>query len=131
MVVFFMRELTRDPPALTQIELHHDRIRLDDAEAARSVTTCSDLRFASGEQFSSNALSPALPQHPQITNPLLAGHHDANDLLFADSHPREGPIVVVEVEGYRIRSKKVRKRFIHDRLYQRSHGVALVRLRSP
>ena len=129
MVVFFVRELTRDLPALTQIELHGYRIRLNDAEAARLVTTCSYLRFASCEQFSSNAVSPAFPQHPQITNPLLMGHHDPDNLRVTNSHPREGPIIILELEGYRIRSKEVAKRFIRDRLYQRSHGVVLVRLR--
>lgn len=131
MVVFFVRELTRDLPALRQVKLHGYRVRLNDAEAALLVTTCSYLRFASCEQFSSNAVSSAFPQHPQITNPLLTGHHDPDNLRVVNSHPRQGPIIILELERYRIRSKEVAKRFSRNCLYQRSYGVVLVRLRLP
>ena len=46
MVILFVRELARDLPALTEIELHGNRIRPDDAKAARLVTTGSYLSFA-------------------------------------------------------------------------------------
>jgi hypothetical protein len=46
MVILFVRELTRNLPPLTQIELHRNRIRPNDAKAARLVTTGSYLRFA-------------------------------------------------------------------------------------
>ena len=131
MVVFFVRELASDPPALTQKELQGYRIRLNDAEAASLMTTCRYLRFAFCEQFSSNAPSPAFPEHPQITNPLLMGQHDSNNLRLADSDPSEGPIIPLKVQRYRIRSKEVTKGFLRDRFYQSSHGVVLMRLRLP
>ena len=48
MVIFFVRELTRNLPSLTEIELHGNRIR-PNAEAARLVTTGKYLSFALGE----------------------------------------------------------------------------------
>jgi hypothetical protein len=46
MVILFVRELTRNLPPLTEIELHGDRIRPNDAKAARLATTGSYLSFA-------------------------------------------------------------------------------------
>lgn len=46
MVILFVRELTRNLPPLTEIELHGDGIRPNDPKAARLVTTGSDLGFA-------------------------------------------------------------------------------------
>ncbi len=45
MVILFVRELTRNLPPLTEIELHGNRIRPNDAKAARQVTTGSYLSF--------------------------------------------------------------------------------------
>jgi hypothetical protein len=46
MVILFVRELTRDLPPVTEVELHGDSIRPNDAEAARLVSTGSYLGFA-------------------------------------------------------------------------------------
>jgi len=46
MVILFMRELMRNLPSLTEIELHGNRIRPNDAKAARPVTTGSYLGLA-------------------------------------------------------------------------------------
>ena len=51
MVVLFVRELTRNLPAPIQIELHGNRIRLNDAKAARLVTAGSYLSFTLREQI--------------------------------------------------------------------------------
>jgi hypothetical protein len=45
MVILFVRELTRNLPPPTEIELHGNCIRPNDAKAARLVTTGSDLSF--------------------------------------------------------------------------------------
>ena len=71
MVVLFVRELTRNLPAPIQIELHGNRIRPNDAKAARLVTTGSDLSFTLREQFASNTLSTVLAKYPQVADPLL------------------------------------------------------------
>jgi hypothetical protein len=46
MVILLVRELTRNLPPLTEIELHGNRIRPNDAKAAHLVTTGSYLSFA-------------------------------------------------------------------------------------
>ncbi len=46
MVILFVRELTRNLPPLTEIELHGNRIRPNDAKAALLVTTGRYLSFA-------------------------------------------------------------------------------------
>ncbi|MGA2019959.1 MAG: hypothetical protein ABSH02_05165 [Candidatus Sulfotelmatobacter sp.] len=46
MVIPFVRELARNLPPLTEIELHGSRIRPNDAKSARLVTTGSYLSFA-------------------------------------------------------------------------------------
>lgn len=46
MVRLFVRELTRNLPPLTEIELNGNRIRPNDAKAAPLVTTGSYLNFA-------------------------------------------------------------------------------------
>ncbi len=54
MVVFFVRELTRNLPALTKVELHSDGIRLYNSKAAALVTAASYLRLTFCEQSASN-----------------------------------------------------------------------------
>jgi hypothetical protein len=51
MMILLVRELTRDLPPLTEIELHGNRIGTNDAKAARLVATGSDLSFTLREQF--------------------------------------------------------------------------------
>jgi len=46
MMILFVRELTRNLPSLTEIELHGNRIRPNDAKAARQVATGAYLSFA-------------------------------------------------------------------------------------
>lgn len=53
MVILLVRELTRNLPPVAEIELHGNRIRPNDAKAARLVTTGSDLSFTLREQFAS------------------------------------------------------------------------------
>ncbi len=64
MVVFFVGELTRNLPAPTKIELHGNRIRPNDAEAARLVTAGSYLSFTLRKQSTSNTLSAVLAKVP-------------------------------------------------------------------
>jgi hypothetical protein len=70
MVILFVRELTRNLPPLTEIELHGNRIRPNDAKAARLVTTGSYLSVALREQSAANTLSAvlALNTHRSLTH---------------------------------------------------------------
>jgi len=80
MMILLVRELTRNLPPLTEIELHGNRIRPNDAKAARLVTTGSDLSFTLREQFASNTLSTVLAKDPQVANPLLIRYDHAHNL---------------------------------------------------
>ena len=71
MMILLVRELTRHLPPLTEIELRSNRIRPNDAKAARLAATGSDLSFTLREQFASNTLSTVLAKYPQVANPLL------------------------------------------------------------
>ena len=75
MMVLFVRELTRNLPSLMKIELYRDQIRLNDAKAAGLATASSYLRFTLREQSSSDTLSPVLPKHPQVIDPLLVRYY--------------------------------------------------------
>ena len=69
MMILLVRELTRNPPPVAEIELHGNRIRPNDAKAARLVTTGSDLSFTLREQFASNTLSTVLTKYPLVAKP--------------------------------------------------------------
>src|SRR5271167_1975512 len=103
MVVLFVRELTRNLPALTKIELHGNRIRPNDAKAARLVTAGSYLSFTLREQSTSNTLSAVLAKYPQVANPLLIRYDHAHNLFVRDCHPRQRPVLVFELQRDRIR----------------------------
>jgi hypothetical protein len=75
MMVLFVRELTRNLPSLTKIELYRDQIRLNDAKAAGLATASSYLGFTLCEQSSSDTLSPVLPKHPQVIDPPLVRYY--------------------------------------------------------
>jgi hypothetical protein len=45
MMILLVLELTRNLPSLTEIELHGNRIRPNDAKAARLMATGRDLNF--------------------------------------------------------------------------------------
>src|SRR5437870_8493204 len=107
MMVLFVRELTRNLPSLFHIKLYGKRIRPDDAKSAGIVTTGGDLSFAAREQFASNSLPTVLVKHPEVANPLLIRYNHAHNLFVRNCHPCQRPIVVFEVQGNRIRSKKV------------------------
>jgi hypothetical protein len=64
MVILLVRELTRNLPPLTEIELHGNRIRPNDAKAARLVTAGSYLSFTLRKQSTSNTLSAVLAKVP-------------------------------------------------------------------
>jgi hypothetical protein len=66
MMILLVRELTRNLPPLTEIELHGNHIRPNDAKAARLVTTGSDLSFTLREQFASNTLSTVVAKYPKV-----------------------------------------------------------------
>ena len=87
MVILFVRELTCNLPPLTEIKLHGNRIRPNDAKAARPVTTGSYLSFALREQSASNTLSAVLAKYPQVANPFLIRYDHANDLFVRNCHP--------------------------------------------
>jgi len=87
-MIVLVRELTRNLPALAEIELHGNRIRPNDAKAARLVATSSDLSFTLREQFASNSLSTVLAKYPQVANPLLVRYDHAHNL---PPKPRANP----------------------------------------
>ena len=64
MGILFVRELTRNLPAVTEIELHGNRIGPNDPQAARLVTTGSYLSFTLREQSTSNASSAGAREIP-------------------------------------------------------------------
>ena len=116
-MILLVRELTRNPPPLSEIELHGNRIRPNNAKVARLVATGSDLSFTLRQQFASNPLSTALAKYPQVANPLLVRHDHAHNLFIRNCHPCQRPIFVFELQGNRIRSKKIAKCFIRHCLY--------------
>jgi hypothetical protein len=115
-VILFMRELTRNLPPPTKIELHGNRVRPNDAKAARLVTSGSYLSFALREQSASNTLSAVLAKYPQVANPLLIRYDHADNLVIRNCHPCQWPIFIFELKGDGIRSKKVLKCFVHHSL---------------
>jgi len=117
MMILLVRELTRNPPPVAEIEFHGNRIRPNDAKAARLVTAGSDLSFTLREQFASNTLSTVLTKYPQVANPLLIRNDHAHNLFMRNCHPCQRPIRVVELKGNRIRSKKIAKCFVRHCLY--------------
>ncbi len=132
MVILLVRELTRNLPPLTEIELHGNRIRPNDAKAARLVATGSDLSFTLREQFASNTLSTVLAKYPQVANLLLIRYDHAHNLFIRNCcYPCQWPNLVFELQGDRIRSKKVLKCFIRHCLYQSPYRVVFAGLRSP
>src|SRR5580692_11729819 len=121
MMVFFVGELMRNPPSLTRIELYGDQIRLNDAKAARLATASSYLRFTLCEQPPTDTLSPVLLKHPKVINPLLVRYYHPENLRVKCSYPCQRPVLVLELQGDRIRSKKVLKRLSRYDLYEVSH----------
>jgi hypothetical protein len=106
MMVFFVGELTRYPPSLTRIELYRDQIRLNDAKAARLATANSYLGFTLCEQSPSDTLSPVLLKHPKVINPLLVRYCHPENLRIRCCYPCQRPVLVFELQGDRIRSKR-------------------------
>jgi len=121
MMVLFVRELTRNLPSLTKIELYRDQIRLDDAKAAGLATASSYLGFTLCEQSSSDTLSPVLPKHPQVIDPPLVRYYHPENLRIRHCYPCQWPVLVFELQGDRIRSEKVLKRLSRYYLYEISH----------
>src|SRR5215469_14634196 len=79
-MIVLVRELTRNLPALAEIELHGNRIRPNDAKAARLVATSSDLSFTLREQFAPKGLSRGLAKSPQSATPPLVRYDPAQNL---------------------------------------------------
>jgi len=131
MIVLFVGELTRNPPSLTSIEPYRDQIRLNDAKAARLATASNYLRFTLCEQSSSDTLSSVLLKYPKVINPLLVRYYHPENLRIRGCHPCQRPVIVFKLQGDRIRSEKVLKRLSRYDLYEVSHRVVLVGLRSP
>lgn len=131
MMILLVRQLTRNLPPLTEIELHGNRIRPNDAKAARLVTTGSDLSFTLREQFASNTLSTVLAKDPQVANPLLIRYDHAHNLYHQKLPPMLTANPRLRTAGDRIRSKKIAKCFIRHCLYQGPYRVVFAGLRSP
>jgi hypothetical protein len=131
MMILLVCELTRNLPTLTEIELRGNRIRPNDAKAARQVATGGDLSFTLREQFASNTLSTVFAKYPQVANPLLTRYDHAHNLFIRNCHPGQRPILLFELQGNRIRSKKIAKCFIRHRLYQSPYRVVFAGLWSP
>lgn len=87
MVVLFVCELTRNLPAPTKIELHGNRIRPNNAKAARQVTAGSYLSLTLREQSTSNTSSAVLAKYPQVANSLLIRYEHAHNLFIRNCHP--------------------------------------------
>ena len=87
MMIFFVRELTRNLPALTEIELHGDRIRPHDAQATCLVTTGSDLSFALCQQSACDASSALLAKYPQVVDPLPIRDDHAYNFFIRNRNP--------------------------------------------
>jgi len=130
MMILLVRELTRNLPPLTGIKLHRDRIRPNDAKAARLVTTGSDLSLALREQLASDTMSTVLAKYPKVANPLLIRYDHAHNLFVKNCNPRQRPILIFEFQRDGIRSKKVLKCFIRHRLYQSPYRVVFAGFRS-
>ena len=130
-MVFFVGELTRNPPSLTRIELYRDQIRPNDAKAAHLATASSYLGFTLCEQSSSDTLSPVLLKHPKVIDPLLVRYYHPENLRIRCCYPCQRPVLVFELQGDRIRSEKVLKRLSRYDLYELSYRVVLVGSRSP
>jgi hypothetical protein len=131
MMILLVCELTRNLPTLTEIELRGNRIRPNDAKAARLVATGGDLSFTLREQFASNTLSTVLAKYPQVANPLRIRYDHAHNLFIRNCPPCQRPILLFELQGNRIRSKKIAKCFIRHCLDQSPYRVVFAGLRSP
>jgi len=121
MMVLFVGELTRNPPALTTIELYRNQIRPNDAKAARLASASKYLGFTLCEQSASDTLSPVLPKHPQVINPLLVRDYHPESLRVRYCHPCQRPVLVIELQGDRMRGEKVLKRLSRNDLYEVPH----------
>lgn len=64
MAVFFVRELARNLPAVSEIELDGNRIRPNNAQAARPVAAGSYFGFTLRKQSTSNTSSSVLAIYP-------------------------------------------------------------------
>jgi hypothetical protein len=121
MMVLFVRELTRNLPSLTKIELYRDQIRLNNAKAASLATASSYLGFTLCEQSSSDTLSPVLPKHPKVIDPILIRYNHPENLRIRRCYPCQRPVLVFELQGNRIRSEKFPKRLSRHYLYEVSY----------
>src|SRR5260370_16349090 len=121
MMVLFVGELTRNPPSLMRIELEREQIRLNDAKAARLANASSYLGFTLCEQSPSDILSPVLPKHPKVINPLLVRYYHPENLRIRCCYPCQRPVLVFELQGDRIRSEKFLKCLSRYDLYEVSH----------
>src|ERR1700721_4196074 len=99
MMILLVRELTRNPPPVAEIEFHGNHIRPNDAKAGRLVTAGSDLSFTLREQFASNTLSTVLPKYHQVANPLLIRNDHAHNLSTRHCHPSHRQTLVSDLKG--------------------------------
>jgi hypothetical protein len=68
-VILFVGELPHDLPSPAKIELHSNRIRLNDAKPARVMAAGSYLQFTSREQIASDTLPAVLTEyHRSLTH---------------------------------------------------------------
>ena len=95
------------------------------------MTTGSDLSFTLREQLACNPLSTVLTKYPQVANPLLIRDDHAHNLFVRNCHPCQRPILVLELQGNRIWSKKIAKCFIRHCLDQSPYRAVFAGLRSP
>ena len=130
-MILLVRELARNLLPLTEIELRGNRIRPNDAKAARLAATGSDLRFTLREQFASKTLFTVSAKYSQVAHPLVIRYDHAHNLFIRNCHPCQRQILVFELQGNRTWSKKIAKCFIHHCLYQNPYRVVFAWLRSP
>ena len=106
-MILLVRELARNLLPLTEIELRGNRVRPNDAKAARLVATGSDLRFTLREQFASNTSFTVSAKYPQVAHPLVIRFDHAHNLFIRNCHPCQRQILVFELQGNRTWSKKI------------------------
>jgi len=99
MMILLVRELARNLLPLTEIELRGNRIRPNDAKAARLVATGSDLRFTLREQFASNTSFTVSAKYPQVAHPLVIRYDHAHNLFIRNCHPCQRQILVLRTSG--------------------------------
>ncbi len=91
-----MREFPLHSPALPPIEADSEGIRFDNAKPEGFTITLGYFSFTLCEQSFPDTLPPSFPEHPQVTDPLVARQDHPHDTSVDDSDPSGGPVLFVD-----------------------------------